>query len=248
MLNKLFYLILILPLFLLAESQEVAIITKNKGSVQYKKNDSEKFINKLNSGFELYNKDLLITGNDGFAMFAYLDDGSLVKLHKDSQLFVGGDFKNNNINKTINVDDGFILFDIKKQKNNAFKVVTPSSVASVKGTVFILDITEFGDVFYGFEGNVEILNKESNQKFSLQKNKKVSSSIDGVLNIDNITKEDILYLKEIQEETGSDMYEIDDTEIDTGDINQESDVKELVIILTNSLGEEKRLIIKFNEQ
>ena len=222
--------------------------SKNKGSIQYKKNESEKFIKKLNPGFELYNKDLLITGNDGFVMFAYLDDGSLVKLHKDSQLYIGGDLKNNNINKTINVDDGFILFDIKKQKNNEFKVVTPSSVASVKGTVFILEVTEFGDVFYGFEGNVEVINKESNQKLSLQKSKKISSSIDGVLNIDNITTEDILYLREIQEETGSDMYEIDDTEIDTGDINQESDVKELVIILTNSLGEEKRLIIKFNEQ
>ena len=246
--NKLFYFTLLFPLFLIAEQQEIAIITKNKGSIQYKNNKSEKFIKKLNPGFELFNKDLLITGNDGFAMFAYLDDGSLVKLHKDSQLYVGGNLKNNIINKEINVDDGFILFDIKKQKNNEFKVVTPSSVASVKGTVFILDVTEFGDVFYGFEGNVEILNKESNQKFALQKSKKISSSIDGVINIDNISREDVLYLNEIQEETGSEMYEIDETEIDTGDINQESNERELVIILTNSFGEEKKLIIKFNEQ
>ena len=246
--SRLFLYIIFLPLFLFSQNQEVAIITKNKGSVQYQKNKSEELIKKINPGFELYNKDLLTTGSDGFAMFAYLDDGSLVKLHKDSKLYVGGDLKNNTINKEVNVDDGFILFDIKKQKNTQFKVVTPSSVASVKGTVFILDVTDFGDVFYGLEGTVEVLNKESNQKFSLQKSKKISSSIDGVLNIDNISNEDILYLKAVQEETGSEMYQIDENEIDTGNINQESETKELVIILTNSLGEEKRLIIKFNEQ
>ena len=82
---------------------------------------------------------------------------------------------NNNINKTINVDDGFILFDIKKQNSKEFKVVTPTSVASVKGTIFILDITDQGDVFYGFEGIVEVLNIESQEVSSLTKSKKVTS-------------------------------------------------------------------------
>ena len=249
MLNKFLYSILFISFFLFSQDVEVAVVAKNKGDVQYKKDISKQLTNKINLGLELYNKDLLITGNDGFIMFAYLDDGSLIKVHKDSKVYVGGDLNNNIINKEVNVEDGFILFDIKKQKDNEFKVVTPSSVASVKGTLFILEVTEFGDIFYGFEGEVEVLNKEANRKISLQKSKKISSSLDGALDLENITTQDILYLQNIQEESGTDMYEIDQSEIesDTGSSDDESNIKELVIKLTNSLGEEKQLIIKFNE-
>ena len=64
--------------------------------------------------------------------------------------------------KDIIIEDGFLKFDINKQKQNEFKIVTPTSVASVKGTVFYLDCQKDRDVFYGFEGIVEILNLESN--------------------------------------------------------------------------------------
>ena len=45
----------------------------------------------------LYNNDLLVTGDDGFVMFAYLDDGSLIKVHKNSGVYVNGDILNNSI-------------------------------------------------------------------------------------------------------------------------------------------------------
>ena len=231
-------------------SQEIAIVTKNKGLIQYKKVDSETIINKISPGLELYNNDLLQTGNTGFVIFAYLDDGSLVKIHKDSKVYVNGDLKNNIINKEINVNDGFLLFDIKKQKANEFKVVTPSSVASVKGTIFILEVTENGDIFYGLEGNVEVINKETNTSAILQKNKKVSSSLDGVINVENITAKDIDYIKQVQQDSGIEIDEINQSGIGDASTDLDSNVsetKELVIKLTNALGEEKRLIIKFNE-
>ena len=128
-------------------SEEVAVVTKNNGNIKYKKFSANLFKNKINPGMELFNQDLLSTGDDGFIMFAYLDDGSLIKVHKNSKVFVNGEVKNNIINKDIIIDDGFIKFDINKQKQNEFKVVTPTSVASVKGTVFYLDSKQNKDVF-----------------------------------------------------------------------------------------------------
>ena len=58
------------------------------------KNTLKLFKNKINIGLELYNNDLLSTGSDGFIMFAYLDDGSIVKVYKDSKVYVTGDLKN----------------------------------------------------------------------------------------------------------------------------------------------------------
>ena len=136
------YIILFFFIFLLSffNAQEIAVVTKKNGAVKYKKDSSRVFKNKINIGMELYTNDFLITGGDGFIMFAYLDDGSLIKVYKDSEVYVTGDLKNKVIDKKVIIDDGFFKFEIKKQKKNEFKVVTPTSVASVKGTKFYIDI------------------------------------------------------------------------------------------------------------
>ena len=265
--RKIIYIIFISFLFSLFFSSEVAIVTKNNGDVKYKKEISKRFTNKINSGLELFNNDLLVTGNNGFIMFAYLDDGSLIKVHKDSEVLVDGTLNNNTNNKQIIVNDGFIKFDVKKQKQNEFKVVTPTSVASVKGTLFYIDSDDEGDVFYGFEGIVEILNRESNQVSSLTKSKKIISLPDGSIEIEDIQTEDLEYIVQVQQESGVEIEEIeeieeledieDSNEIDeegdvddggSGDTNSENEAQELVITFTNEEGEQKTLIIKFIEQ
>ena len=220
-------------------------------TVKYKKNSTTLFKNQVKSGLELFNKDLLVTGGDGFVMFAYLDDGSLIKIHKDSEVYVNGSLKNNIIDKKIIIDDGFLRFDIKKQKQNEFKVVTPTSVASVKGTVFYIDSSKEGDVFYGLEGIVEVLNIESNETSNLSKRKKIISSEDGSISIEEITQEDIIYIQQIQQESGIEIEEIEEYDIDdSGDLDEsETDTtQEVIISLTSPSGEVKKIIIKFNQQ
>ena len=263
--RKIIYIILILSSLLF--SSEVAIVTKNNGDTKYKKETSKRFTNKINSGLELFNNDLLVTGNNGFIMFAYLDDGSLIKVHKDSEVLVDGTLNNNTINKQVIINDGFIKFDIKKQKQNEFKVVTPTSVASVKGTLFYLDTSDKGDVFYGFEGIVEILNIESQGVSSLTKSKKVTSLPDGSIEVEDIEIEDLEYIVQVQQESGvkieeieeiEEMQDIEDSdEIDeegdvddggSGDADTGNEIQELVIMFTNEEGEQKILKIKFVEQ
>ena len=255
--NLIYKILILLPLcitFLLGE--EVAVITKNNGNIKYKKFSANLFKNKVNPGMELFNQDLLSTGNDGFVMFAFLDDGSLIKVHKNSRVFVNGEVKNNTINKDIIIEDGFIKFNINKQNQKEFKVVTPTSVASVKGTVFYLDSKKNRDVFYGLEGIVEVLNIESNDISNLTTNKKITSTPDGVLTIEDIKLEDIQYIQQIQKESGLETDEIEDTDFyddGSGDNNNsdddigsdESSVQEIVINFTNESGEQKKLIIKY---
>ena len=65
-------------------------------------------------------------------------------------------------------DSGKILHDVKKEKTKDFRVETPVSVASVKGTEFWSVINQMGfDKFYGLEGVVEVFNEISGQSVSL---------------------------------------------------------------------------------
>ena len=257
MLSSIFLNILILILFYctLLFPEEVAIVTKNNGNTKYKKFSGNLLKNKVNPGMELFNKDLLSTGNDGFIMFAYLDDGSLIKVHKNSRVFVNGEVKNNIINKDVIIEDGFIKFDINEQKQNEFKVVTPTSVASVKGTVFYLDSKDNRDIFYGFEGEVEILNIESNNLSNLTQSKKITSTQAGDLVIEDIEIEDIQFIQQVQLESGFDLEEIESIDFDDSGLdnidsdndiaNTSSPIQELIVTFTNSLGEQKKLIIKY---
>jgi len=244
--------IIIFNFFILANN-ELAIVTKSKGLVQYKANNSNKFINSINSGLELYNDDLLKTGNNGFVMFAYLDDGSLIKVHKDSEIYVTGKIDSKNINKRLNVNGGIFRFDVKEQKGDEFTVVTPSSVASVKGTDFIIDVSENGDLFYGLDGLVEIVNKTSNKVVRLSKNNKVESSQSGILNQQTITKDDLLIIQQIETESEVDNIdqnnigpELDDNDSGMLDDSQQN-IKEIRILVTNPSGDEKEIIIRYSE-
>ena len=242
---------IIIGLFILSNillcQESLAIVTKSNGSVAYKNYLKKDFIDKLNAGSELFNNDLIKTGTDGFIKFTYLDDGTTIKVNSDSELYVRGQVSNKNINKRINMSTGLIKLDVSKQNQDEFVIITPTSVASVKGTSFILDSKEDGDSFYGYEGVVEVLNKESNQVVKLSKNLKIVSKPDGVINSEIITQKDANILEIFIELDDEDIEDEQKREIE-GDSDSDSSVpKELKIKVTNPLGEEKTIIIKYNE-
>ena len=67
MLNN--YIYTIICFILLSHSifgqEEIAIVTKKNGDVKHKAESATLFKNKVNPGMELYNNDLLVTGNNG---------------------------------------------------------------------------------------------------------------------------------------------------------------------------------------
>ena len=236
---------ILLSIFLsIAFSQKsIAIVTKKTGNVDYKFYLNKSFSNEINFGSELFNNDLIRTGKDGFVKFSYLDDGTTIKIHNDSELYIRGQINQGTISKRINMSNGLLKLDVSKQNDDEFKVITPTSVASVKGTSFILESNENGDKFFGFKGIVEVLNKESNQIVKLSKNLKVMSLSDGNINSEIITESDsellnvfIEYEEDIEEEPPVDNQEGDS-----------SSIKELKIKVYSPEGEEKTIIIKYKE-
>tara|TARA_B100001996_G_C18594731_1_gene567427 strand:+ start:272 stop:1039 length:768 start_codon:yes stop_codon:yes gene_type:complete len=233
--------------FLFSE-QSLAIVTKSNGNVSYKNYLKKEFINTLNAGSELFNNDLVRTGSDGFVKFTYLDDGTTIKINKDSELYIRGQVSNKNINKRINMSNGLIKLDVSKQNQDEFVIITPTSVASVKGTSFILDSKEDGDNFYGYEGVVEVLNKESNQVVRLSKNIKIVSKPDGVINSEIITQQDANVLDSFVELEEDVEIEQQQNESDAQEADDDSpQMNELRIKVLTPSGEEKTIIIKYNE-
>jgi len=237
-----FFFSLILVSFLI-NKETLAIVTKSTGDVKYKNYLNNEFSNELKMGSQLFNNDLIVTDSDGFVKFSYLDDGTTIKIHHDSELYVRGQINKKSISKRINMSNGLLKLDVSKQNDDEFMVITPTSVASVKGTSFILESNEDGDKFFGYEGTVEIRNKESNKIVKLSKNLKVTSSNDGTIDSQIVTPADVnpieTFIQLDEEEQPIENYF--EEEIDNQTIN------ELIIKVYNADGEEREIIIKYNE-
>ena len=84
---KLRLFILIFLVIIIASNDGIALITKSKGSVEYEKNDGTVIKDNLKKGMSLFNEDRIKTGANGFAKYLYLDDGSMIKVHKNASIF-----------------------------------------------------------------------------------------------------------------------------------------------------------------
>ena len=244
-------------------AEGVALVMKKKGDVKYKHFESKNSSSELEISKSLFNQDQILTGSDGFTKVVYLDDGSTIKVHRESEVYIQGSIKNRRIIKQINIAQGKIKFDINTQKLTNFKVVTPTSVATIKGTRFWVDCRgDDGDSFVGLTGSVKVENVESGQIIQLEPNTTVHSSADGSLSILPTKPLDLQALESMEEEVG------EATEEEINDANSQSQIltpqtqpstnpsnsgqsgpvdHELKIKLINASGDEKELIIKYSE-
>ena len=236
--RKYYILVLLAIQFLFSES--IAVTSKTKGDVRYR-NKTEKELNKqLKAGVDLFNNDYIKTGSDGFAKYVYLDDGTQIKIHNNTEVFVHGELKRRSILKQLKVKDGTVKLDVKKQAVDEFTVITPTSVASVKGTSFWLDCSgKGGDKFYGESGIVSITNIASGIKRQLAKNTVASSSPDGRLDLREITANELKMLEQIESETGEADGSINQQEGSA--VGNESEIR---IELEDESGNQKIIIIK----
>ena len=258
---KLFiFLILISNVFF--SNETLGLVTKSKGKVQYKKYSSNQFTNQYYKGLGLYGNDQIRTGDNGFSIYRYLDDASSIKILKNSDIHIQGRVNSRNIVKNVEISNGVVNFDIDKQSNGGFTIVTPTSIATVKGTNFWLICNgPEGDKFFGVEGEVEVKNIESGRTIILSEDAVVISSSDGNILSQNISTQDLEQIQDLQQESGD--YE--DLDIDTGfddnpieqdldsdnssdsDIDNSSDSEKTIRIqLEDSLGNLKEIIIKYN--
>ena len=103
---------LLLMITLIFSSETIGLVMKKKGKVDYTPYSNNQKIKALKISEALFNQDLIETGKDGFAKFVYLDDASIIKIHKNSEVYIQGDIKKRSIIKQVNIATGKMKLDI----------------------------------------------------------------------------------------------------------------------------------------
>ena len=172
-------------------SSKVAIVMKVKGdaSVQFKESNS---VQSLKPGTPLSDQDKITTGEDGFVALMYIDDKTVVKILGNSILDILGKRSGATINKSINIEYGRVAAAVTKQKGKEFRVSTPTSVASVKGTSLAIESEpSTGDSFTLLEGLIEVTNLVTGESTEVQEGETALSTNDGSLEVNQTTQMDL---------------------------------------------------------
>ena len=233
---------LFISLSLVFSDSSLAVVSKAKGNVKHKKK-TQKDLSTAKIGMELYNNDYIQTGQNGFAKYVYLDDGTQIKVHNNSEVYIRGEVERRSIIKQLKVDEGTVKFDVKKQSVDEFTVITPTSVASVKGTSFWIDCNgENGDQFFGESGSVVIRNRESGEKKQLTKNKVANSLPDGSLKVREITPQELEMLDKREADVGE-SGNSNEGDVQPGS-SAEDNQNEIIIELEDASGNKKTITVK----
>ncbi len=147
----------------LSAQENIARVTKMRGDVRLKNLNKATF-SPAKPGAPIISGDVINVGKESFCMVIFLDDKSVLKIREDTQF----QFIDTENTRTLGIEFGKILSDVKKDKKKDFRVETSVSVASVKGTQFWSAINRMGfDKFYGLEGMVDVFNTVSGQSVAL---------------------------------------------------------------------------------
>ncbi len=150
-----FMLIMLAIAIPLSAQNYFATVLKSTGAVMIKPNGETEFNVTAEMGMGLHVGDAIMTADDGFIAVIFTNDKSLVKIRKNSEVTIR---EYNNV-KTVKINEGRVLAAVTPGAKGSFRVETPTSVASVKGTEFWTVVSQlYGDRFYGVEGIVNVLN------------------------------------------------------------------------------------------
>jgi len=188
--NRLIATLIMSSAFLFGSSKvAVAIKTKGDVSIIYKGLSSAQA---LKPGSPLSDQDKIKTGKNGFVAIMYLDDKTVVKILGNSNLTIFGDRSGSKINKSLDIKYGRVAASVTPQKGKEFRISTPTSVASVKGTELAIESDpSTGDSFTLIEGLIEVTNSITNESTEVQEGETAMSTPEGFLDVSQTTSEDL---------------------------------------------------------
>ena len=106
--------------------------------------------------------DTLKTGADSYTSIIFQDDGSRVKLGENAVLTLNVSRQQKKLSKKVKLDKGKVWAKVTKKRDTDFQVNTPTSVASVKGTDFIVEERDWGETWvWVLKGSVALSNGKS---------------------------------------------------------------------------------------
>ena len=214
--------VLILLSTLLMGSSKVAVAIKVKGKVSIIPAET-KVKKPLKPGTPLSDQDEIMTAKGSFAALMYLDDKSVVKMMGNSDLVIAGNRSSAGINKSLDISYGKITANIVQQKGREFRIATPTSVASVKGTeLAITSDPVMGDSFMLLEGLIEVTNSITGESTEVSPGETAVSTPEGSLDVHETTTDDMAGFEEAEMEipTQELRFEVEDAD---------GNIKEIII-------------------
>ena len=190
--------------------EPIGVIAKSSGSTFHKKFNADDYSPNAVMGTQLKNKDWIKTGDDGFVAIFFLDDKSQLKIKNNSEMEILAAVERGKISKTISLDYGTVKASVSKQKGE-FRIATPTSVASVKGTEWWVSSNQNGDVFIVMAGIVEVENLISGTVQNVGQDETATSSPDGSVGVtvtDNSNIPDDPTITGDEEDSGSTIHEL----------------------------------------
>jgi len=157
----------------------IARVIKSEGNVLIKRMGKSTFTIPGKPGLGINNGDAIKVGEKGFAVAIFIDDKSVIKIREKTQF----EFIESTNSRTLDVEQGTIFFDIKKEgRTKTFRVETPVSVASVKGTEFAVVSSPAGiDQVFCASGQLDVQNLISGQSVVIGPGQKAISNAMGNL-------------------------------------------------------------------
>ena len=144
----------------LLSAETIGRVMKSNGTVLIKQVGSSSYSIQAKPGQAVSNGDAIRVGDASFAVVIFLDDKSVVKIRENTDF----QFVETSNTRSLIIDQGTTLHNVNKDnRKKTYRVETPVSVASVKGTEFssFHDAVSGVDKFVGKSGNFEVLNSIS---------------------------------------------------------------------------------------
>jgi hypothetical protein len=161
-----------------ATTRPLAIVRRFKPMVRIKESGKPSWVD-AQMAFQLFDRDTLRTGTDGYAVLQLVDN-SLARVRPNSELVIRGEQNaRGGLNSRIQVESGELSLKVEGRVSQ-YEVATSSSVASVKGTEFTTRILPNGDTeFTCFSGVVEIMALGTGQTVSLTRRRRAVVDAEG---------------------------------------------------------------------
>ncbi len=176
--RKLLLLFFVCSNLLLAET--IGRVMKANGTVLVKPMGSPSYSVQVKPGQAISNGDAIRVGEASFAVVIFLDDKSVVKIRENTDF----QFVETSNTRSLIIDQGTTLHNVNKEnRKKTYRVETPVSVASVKGTEFssFHDAVSGVDKFVGKSGNFEVFNSISGATVNVGPGQKAVSNALGQL-------------------------------------------------------------------
>lgn len=166
----------------------IAQTLKVKGVVNLTRNQQ---ISPALVGDRLFNGDELETKNESYAAVKFTDQSSLVKLFPNSILNINTTQEKEKTDKKCVLKIGELWAKVEKGTGK-FEIETSTTVASVKGTNFLINVTEEGLTnLYSFEGEVLFQNKLDGETALIRSGQRGTSTGQGAILITAIDPNEI---------------------------------------------------------